>query len=103
MAFSVRFTAAAAAATAIAACGGGTSTHSETRHAAPTPAAGVAELPAAEHPQTSQFPSPGRRSLRQLATLVSSTAQLSAANGTFTPGHRRRLAFALTDRDQHFI
>jgi hypothetical protein len=62
----------------------------------------VAELAAAERPRASAFPAVGGRSLKQLATLASSIAQLGAANGTFTPG-MQRLAFALTDRSQRFI
>ena len=63
----------------------------------------MADLGAAQHPQVAQFPSVTGRSLRQLATLASSTAQLGAATGTFTPGPRRRLAFALTSSSQRFI
>ena len=40
--------------------------------------------------------------MQQLASLASSSAQLGAATGTFTPGIRR-FAFALTDRSQRFI
>jgi hypothetical protein len=91
----------AALAVLLGACGGATRTRSgSARAASPVPAP---ELPAAERPQPDQFPVASGRSLRQLAALVSATAQLSAANGTFTPGRRRRLAFALTDSSQHFI
>ncbi len=62
----------------------------------------VAELPAAERPRAGEFPAAAGRSLKQLAQLVSGTAQLGAATGTYTPGVRR-LAFALTDRSQRFI
>lgn len=84
----------------LAACGTATHVASSRTAPAPTPAA---ELPAAERPAPAEFPTPSGRSLRELSGLVSSTAQLSAANGTFTPGARRRLAFALTDGSQHFI
>jgi len=70
--------------------------------ARPTQAPAIAELAAAEHPERSQFPAAGGRSLIQLARLIGATATLGAANGTFTPG-RRRLAFALTDKAERFI
>jgi hypothetical protein len=95
-----------AAALAVAACGGSaksgtnTTTHPPTTTSNPTPA--VDALAAAERPASSQFPSPGGRSLQQLAKLATSTAQLGAANGTFTPGFRR-LAFALTNSAQQFV
>jgi hypothetical protein len=100
--------AAAAALLVLAACGGNANPHSQTSPASTTTKArpessAVAELAGAEHPLTGQFPSAAGRSLRQLAALVSSTAQFSAANGTFTPGPSRRLVFALTDPAQHFI
>ena len=50
----------------------------------------------------SLFPAAAGRSLKQLGALAGSTAQLGAANGTFTPG-LERLAFALTDSSQRFI
>src|SRR5205823_6949031 len=56
----------------------------------------------AQHPSPTDFPSASGKTLQQLAKLAASTAQLGAANGTFTPG-LRRLAFALTDRAQRFI
>jgi hypothetical protein len=62
----------------------------------------VDELSAAQHPPATDFPSASGKSLQQLAKLAGSTAQLGAANGTFTPGFRR-LAFALTDSAQRFI
>ena len=77
-----------------------TSTVSTASTAALPPA--VAELPAAQHPSAGQFPSAHGRTLRQLASMVKSTAQLGAATGTFTPG-TRRLAFGLTTRSGAFI
>lgn len=68
--------------------------------AAPPPA--VAELPAAEHPRAAQFPPARGRSLTQLGALVSSSAQLGAATGTFTPG-TRRMAFGLNSASGAFI
>jgi uncharacterized protein YceK len=62
----------------------------------------VDELPAAEKPSTSDFPSPHGRSLQQLAATVTSSAQLGAATGTFTPG-KRRFAFALNAKSGAFI
>jgi hypothetical protein len=62
----------------------------------------VDELPAAEHPQTAQFPPAGGRSLQQLGGLVRSSAMFGAATGTFTPG-QRRLAFALNASSGAFI
>jgi hypothetical protein len=68
----------------------------------PSSAPAVSQLPAAEHPTASQFPSVSGRSLNQLGKLAGPIAQLGAANGTFTPGFRR-LAFALTNGSQQFI
>jgi hypothetical protein len=68
--------------------------------AAPPPAGD--QLSAAERPQGDQFPAAHGRSLRQLGTLVRSTAQLGAATGTFTPG-TRRLAFGLNASSGQFI
>jgi hypothetical protein len=48
------------------------------------------------------FPAPHGRSLRALAALVGSSAQLGAATGTFTPG-TRRLAFGLNASSGAFI
>jgi len=67
---------------------------------APPPA--VAELKTAEHPGISQFPAANGRSLRKLATLVSGSAQLGAATGTFTPG-TQRLAFGLNTSSGAFV
>jgi hypothetical protein len=75
---------------------------SRTTAASPVLPPAVAELPAAEHPQTSQFPGAHAHSLRQLAKLARSSAQLGAATGTFTPG-TRRLAFGLTASSGAFI
>ena len=113
-----RFLVPVLAAFAIAGCGSSTSSSSSSAAAAPSSSSApasttstastaalppaVAELPAAEHPSTGQFPSAHGRTLRQLATLVKSTAQLGAATGTFTPG-TRRLAFGLTSRSGAFI
>jgi hypothetical protein len=62
----------------------------------------VSDLAAAEHPQGTQFPPTNGRSLQQLAATVSSSAQLGAATGTFTPG-TGRFAFALTTSSGAFI
>ncbi|MDQ2897513.1 MAG: hypothetical protein M3Y09_18050, partial [Actinomycetota bacterium] len=62
----------------------------------------VADLTAAEHPGISQFPAANGRALRTLATLVSSSAQLGAATGTFTPG-TQRLAFGLNTSAGAFV
>ncbi|MGO9882813.1 MAG: hypothetical protein ACLPV4_07330 [Solirubrobacteraceae bacterium] len=62
----------------------------------------VAELPAAEHPKPSQFPSSHGRTLQQLAQTIKSTANLGAATGTFTPG-TRRLAFGLTENSGAYV
>jgi hypothetical protein len=59
-------------------------------------------LAPAEHPRQYQFPPAHGRSLRQLGTLVKSTAQLGAATGTFTPG-TSRLAFGLNESSGQFI
>src|SRR5205807_4800786 len=96
----------AAATLALAACGGSSKTSSTAAtHQATTasnPAPAVDELSAAVRPTASQFPSAQGKSLQQLAKLADSTAQLGAANGTFTPGFRR-LAFALTNSSQQFV
>jgi hypothetical protein len=113
---------AAAAALVLAACGSSSSTATSgpsspasstqsshtTTEASHTTASGpvlppaVAELPAAEHPRTSQFPPAHAQSLRQLAKLAKSSAELGAATGTFTPG-TRRLAFGLNASSGAFI
>jgi len=107
----------AAAALTLAACGGSAghdasgSTAATTRAAAsataaadPTasPTAAVSDLAAAQHPVSSEFPSASGKTLKQLAALGGSTASLSAADGTFTPG-LNRFAFGLTDPWQRFI
>lgn len=74
---------------------------SSTSSAAVAPPA-VAELPAAEHPRAGQFPPARGRSLRKLASLVSGSAQLGAATGTFTPG-TNRLAFGLNTSGGAFV
>jgi len=89
----------------LAGCGGSSPHSTSTRTLGTTvitPPPVVSDLAAAEHPQSYEFPAVRGRSLKQLSTLVQSTAQLGAANGTFTPG-RRRLAFALTTNAQRFI
>jgi hypothetical protein len=91
--------ASAAGAVVISACGGGGG--EKASRAADHPRA-VAGLSAAEAPRASQFPSTRGRSLQQLASLASSTAQLGAATATFTPG-RRRFAFALTGSSKRFL
>jgi len=105
-----------AAVLALSGCGGSSSSKTTATNAATTsrPATtdttpstasappAISELPAAEHPSTSQFPPAAGRSLKQLAQLVKETAQLGAATGTYTPGIRR-LAFALTDNSQRYI
>ncbi len=108
----------AVVAVAISACGSSSSSSSAASHPSSSAAAtttsststastvglppAVNELPAAEHPAAGQFPPAKGRSLRQLAALVRSSAQLGAATGTFTPG-TRRLAFGLTTRSGAFI
>jgi hypothetical protein len=90
-----------AAKTATQSASQGTAASTAAAPSTPSPAA-IAELAAAERPRASQFPSAAGRSLKQLAQLVSGTAQLGAATGTYTPG-LRRFAFALTDRSQRFV
>ena len=74
----------------------------ERRTAATAAPPAVADLGAAEHPGISQFPPANGRSLRKLATLVSSSAQLGAATGTFIPG-TQRLAFGLNTNAGAFV
>lgn len=62
----------------------------------------VSELPPAEHPGLSQFPSAHGHTLQQLGTLVQSSAQLGAATGTYTPG-TNRVAFGLNASSGAFI
>lgn len=78
-----------------------TATSSATQTTAIQPPA-VNELPAAERPQLKQFPAVNGRTLSALGALVSSSANLGAATGTFTPGFRR-FAFALTSRSGGYI
>ncbi|MBV8431629.1 MAG: hypothetical protein JO244_10730 [Solirubrobacterales bacterium] len=68
----------------------------------PAPPPAVSDLSGAEHPSPAEFPRSQGRSLKQLALLAQSVAQLGAANGTFVPG-RQRLAFALTTSSQAYI
>jgi hypothetical protein len=95
-----------ACALALSACGGSASTAtapSQTRSPAQTtPAPAIDQLAAAQRPRAADFPPTAGRSLSQLARLVSGTAQLGAATGTYTPGVRR-FAFALTDHAQRFV
>ena len=77
-------------------------TQSSTTSSQPVLPPAVNELPAAQRPSPSQFPSPHGRSLQQLGQLVKSSAELGAATGTFTPG-TRRLAFGLTTSSGAFI
>lgn len=79
-----------------------TTSDAATTQSAPILPPAVAELPAAEHPSTSQFPAADGRSLNQLASLAKSNVQLGAATGTFTPGVRR-FAFALTTGSGAFV
>jgi hypothetical protein len=103
---------------AIAGCGSSAASHSSS--AAPGAATSAGHTPAqtsaaspgrppavdllapAEHPRQYKFPPVRGRSLRQLGTLVNSTAQLGAATGTFTPG-TSRLAFGLNESSGQFI
>ena len=83
-----------------AASASSTTTNSSSGAAGPPPA--VAELGPAEHPSINQFPAAHGRSLRALAKLVSSSAQLGAATGTFVPGSDR-LAFGLNTSSGAFV
>ena len=76
------------------------SSASQSTASAPAPA--VAQLPAAQHPSTSQFPSASGKSLKDLGTLAKSSVELGAATGTFTPGSNR-YAFALTTGSGAFV
>jgi hypothetical protein len=89
---------------ALAGCGGSSQQMSSTPSTASTPTAPpvISDLAAAETPRVREFPPVAGRSLKQLASLVRSTAQLGSATGTFTPGVRR-LAFALATSSQRFI
>src|ERR1035441_2556309 len=105
---------AALAAGALAAAGCGSSSSSSSSSATSTRTAASAtsstaaahpaldELAAAENPGAAQFPPAQGRTLKQLAALAKSSAQLGAATGTFTPG-TRRLAFGLTTSSGAFI
>jgi hypothetical protein len=77
-----------------------TTAASSAQSASPAPA--VAELAAAVHPRTSQFPSAAGKSLKDLGALARSSVELGAATGTFTPG-RQRFAFALTTNAGRFV
>jgi hypothetical protein len=108
----------AALAIALAGCGSSSSSSSSTSaRPATTPSGGaktatspipagppaaVAELPSAEHPSASRFPSVDGRTLQQLGALVKSSAQLGPATGVFTPG-TRRFAFALNAKNGGFV
>jgi hypothetical protein len=103
---------AAAGALALAGCGSSGSQSSSSSTTAQTGAAStqstatvppaVDELPAAEQPLAVQFPSVHGRTLQQLASLASSSAQLGAATGSFTPG-TDRFAFGLNASSGAFI
>ncbi len=62
----------------------------------------VAELPAAEHPRSSDFPPVAGRSLAQLAKLAKQNAEVGPSVGVFTPGIRR-YAFAVIDRQERYV
>jgi hypothetical protein len=103
-----------AVAVAVAACGSSSSsrtasqptatsaatTTSTTQSSAPAPA--VADLSAAQHPRSSQFPAVHGKSLKDLGALAKSSVELGAATGTFTPG-TQRFAFALTTSAGNFV
>ena len=103
--------AAALAAVTVSGCGSSTSSSSSstaqasastTQSTASSPPPAVAELAAAEHPRSSQFPAAQGRTLQQLAATVHASAQLGAATGTFVPGSGR-FAFALNTSSGAFI
>ena len=81
-----------------------TSTSISTQSGPPTtgPPPAVAELPAALHPRSGQFPSARGKTLQQLANGLHSGIQLGAATGTFTPG-TGRFAFALNATNGAFV
>jgi hypothetical protein len=60
------------------------------------------ELAAAERPTTSGFPAVHGQSLRAVAGVARTQAQLGAATGTYTPG-TRRIAFGLNDSSGAFV
>jgi hypothetical protein len=80
----------------------GTAPITKTSPIPPGPPAAVNELPSAEHPVQTQFPSVDGRSLRQLASLVHSSAALGPATGVFTPG-TGRYAFAINEKSGAFV
>jgi len=87
---------------ALAGCGfSGHAAPSGPRAAAPESPA-VDELPAAEHPTRGEFPTAAGKTLQQVANLAVQGVTFGAATGTYTPG-LRRLAFALTDRQNRFV
>jgi hypothetical protein len=62
----------------------------------------VAEIPAAERPSLSQFPSASGRTLIDLAHLIKGTASLGPADSMFTTG-TQRFAFAISTKSQRYI
>jgi hypothetical protein len=106
-----------AAAVAVAGCGSSASSKTASQPAATTtgsdattsssaqssaPAPAVADLAAAEHPRAAQFPAAHGKSLKDLGALATSSVELGAATGTFTPG-TQRFAFALTTNAGKFV
>lgn len=107
---------------ALAACGSSSSDHSSSSSAPPSSSSAAAgsaasqstssstaalppaidDLAGAQRPAAGQFPAAHGRSLRALAALVKSSAQLGAATGTFTPGVER-VAFGLNSSSGQFI
>lgn len=89
----------------IAGCGGGKSastnaaTTSESVSLSPALAARLRD---AEHPQPSDFPAPGGRSLQALANTVKAGPQVGLAGSVLLPG-ANRVAFGLIGADQKFI
>jgi hypothetical protein len=65
-------------------------------------ATAINDLPAAQRPRASEFPTARGRTLKQVASVVHLSAQFGAATGTFTPG-LRRLAFALNTSTGKFV
>jgi hypothetical protein len=86
---------------ATAGSGTTTTTSTSTTTSAALPAA-VSELAQAGHPRATDFPSARGKTLQQVASLATSTAQFGAATGTFTPGSRR-LAFGLNTSSGAFV
>lgn len=93
---------AALASVSLAACGSSARTPTIRHAAGHAPAAPADDLAAAEQPTASQFPSAAGRSLQQLASLATGSAQFGAATSAYTPGHDR-VAFALIDRSNSLI